>query len=89
MDKQIELDGFGWKDANENSMKTEMTSNDIIAGNDRERFVIELKFIEKCSFKVLVNFLTYCILRHGATWREKLMMCIHSVAGCPYTNMIK
>ena len=26
--------------------------------------------------------------RRGATWREKLIMCIHSVARCPYTNMI-
>ena len=32
------------------------TSNDIIAGNDRERFMIELKFIMKCFFKALFNF---------------------------------
>ena len=29
------------------------------------------------------------LCKYGATWREKLKMCIHSVAGCPYTNMIK
>ena len=32
------------------------TSNDIIAENKRERFMIELKLIEKMFFKVLLYF---------------------------------
>ena len=32
------------------------TSSDIIAGDGRERFMSELKFIEKCFFRVLLNF---------------------------------
>ena len=35
------------------------TSNDIIAGNGRERFMIELKFIEKCFLKGTAQFFTY------------------------------
>ena len=34
----------------------ELTSNEIIAGNGRERFIIELKCNEKCFFKVLLYF---------------------------------
>ena len=33
------------------------TSNDIITGNGRERFLIEFKFIEKWVFMVVLNFL--------------------------------
>ena len=40
----------------ENSLRIEKTSNDIIAGNGRERFMIEFKFIEIFFFEVLFNF---------------------------------
>ena len=41
---------------------TSLTSNDIIAGDGRKSFMIELKFIEKYIFKVLLNYLTNCSL---------------------------
>ena len=42
------------------TLNTERTSNDIIAGDGRERFVIELKFIEKCVCYGAASFLTNC-----------------------------
>ena len=35
------------------------TSSDNITGNGRERFMIELNFIEKCFFKGTAQFFTY------------------------------
>ena len=33
-----------------------ITSKDIFAANGREKFIIELKFTEKCPLKLLLNF---------------------------------
>ena len=45
------------------TLNTERTSNDIIAGDDRERFMIELKFIEKCVCYGTALFLPNCIFQ--------------------------
>ena len=35
---------------------SDITSSDIFAGNGRKMLMVELKFIEKCFLKVLLNF---------------------------------
>ena len=51
---------FSWTRKNENLAQNVVvivsTSNDMIAGNGRERFMIELRFIKKSFLKVLLNF---------------------------------
>ena len=39
----------------------ERTSNDIIAGNGRKRFMIELKFLQNVFFIGTVFFFFYCL----------------------------